>query len=178
MQVTWDGDKTLNIEGEGKIDKNKWISFKNNNKLTTDAAKEVIISFGEKVQFPDDASNFFYEVKSKKIVFHPNMDTKNVTNMRAMFKWASNFDGKDSNIGKWDTSNVTTMQDMFQCKRDETCKFNGDLSKWNTSNVTTMRSMFQFATSFNGDLSKWDTKNVTDMSYMFGYTTAFQGKGV
>lgn len=98
MQATWDaGEKTLNIKGNGQIDKNKWISFKNA-KLITDAAKNVIISFGEKVKFPDDASNFFYEVKSKKIVFHPNMDTKNVTNMRAMFKWASNFDGKDSNI--------------------------------------------------------------------------------
>ena len=70
------------------------------------------------------------------------------------------------------------MQDMFQCKKNEECHFNGDISDWKTPNVTTMRSMFQFATSFNGDLSKWDTSNVTDMSYMFGYTTDFQGKGV
>lgn len=168
-------EKTLTIIGVGKIDASAWGRLKNDLKLTTDDAENVKIFFTRDVQFPDDASTFFYKVKSADIIFDPAMDTSNVTNMRAMFKHALNFNGDISN---WDTSNVTTMQDMFQCEKTGGCRFNGDISNWNTSRVETMRSMFQFATSFNGDLSNWNTSNVADMSYMFAYATGFEGKGV
>ena len=95
----WDKNtQILKVEGDGKIDKIKWNKLKNDLKLTTDDAEKVEITFGEKVQFPDDASLFFYQVKSEKIVFHPDMNTSNVTNMRAMFKHAFNFKGDGSNI--------------------------------------------------------------------------------
>ncbi|WP_141080657.1 BspA family leucine-rich repeat surface protein, partial [Campylobacter jejuni] len=36
--------------------------------------------------------------------------------------------------------------------------FNSDLSKWDVSNVENMSSMFEGCKNFNGDLSKWGIK--------------------
>ena len=66
-------------------------------------------------------------------------------------------------IGSWNTSNVTTMQCMFQ----NATAFNEPIGSWNTTNVTTMQGMFQNATAFNQPIGSWNTTNVTDMSYMF-----------
>lgn len=77
----------------------------------------------------------------------------------------SDFNGK---IDKWDVSNVTNMEGMF----DE-AKFNGDISKWNVSKVKNMSGMFRYS-EFNGDISKWDVSNVTDMSEMFR-SSKFEG---
>ena len=45
--------------------------------------------------------------------------------------------------------------------------FNQDIGNWNTSNVTNMNQMFQEAMLFNQDIGGWNTSNVTDMSFMF-----------
>ena len=66
---------------------------------------------------------------------------------------------------KWNTSNVTTMNDMFDDCYDLK---ELDVSKWNTSNVTTMSYMFGSCYDLKElDVSNWDTSNVTAMSYMF-----------
>lgn len=72
-------------------------------------------------------------------------------------------------IGCWDTSQVTTMRNLFQ--KQET--FNEDLSCWDTSSVTDMDKMFFKASNFNGDISTWDTSKVTSMSSMFGFAYEF-----
>ena len=46
-------------------------------------------------------------------------------------------------------------------------KFNSDLSKWNVSNVKNMAGMFIGCEKFNCNISKWDVFNVEDMSDMF-----------
>ena len=94
-------------------------------------------------------------------------DVSNVTNMESMFQ-ESDFNGDISN---WDVSNVTDMNGMFYIAD----KFNGDLSKWNVSKVTDMASMFCEAESFNGDISNWDVSNVEDMSDMFSGAISFNG---
>ncbi len=45
--------------------------------------------------------------------------------------------------------------------------FNASIASWDTSNVTTMENMFKWATAFNQDISKWDTSNVTNMNNIF-----------
>ena len=54
----------------------------------------------------------------------------------------------NENIGAWDTSGVTTMQDMFK----DDSSFNEDIGAWDTSGVTTMGGMFNRASAFNQDI--------------------------
>jgi surface protein len=111
--------------------------------------------------------NAFYSCSSLSTV--PNMnswDTSNVTSMGDMFLGATSF---NQNIGGWDTSKVTNMGGMFFGATN----FNQNIGGWDTSNVTYMRDMFRSATSFNQDISNWNTSKVTDMENMFGSATAF-----
>ena len=163
----WDQDsQTLTIQGNGQIDWNAWETVKETLKLTQDNAKDIKIFFEKDIKFPNQADSFFYQVKSSEINFHPNMDTRNVTSMRAMFAEAENFNG---NISKWNTSNVTLMTSMFAWAK----KFNGDISDWKTRNVYDMGQMFAWAIEFNSDISKWDTSNVRGMQGMFSWVTKF-----
>ncbi|MAV42159.1 MAG: hypothetical protein CMC32_01575, partial [Flavobacteriaceae bacterium] len=77
----------------------------------------------------------------------------------------------NQDITSWDTSNVTTMQQMFY----ENTAFNQDIGNWNTSNVTDMGVMFAYSSSFNQNIGNWDTSNVTDMVVMFFSATSFNG---
>ena len=45
--------------------------------------------------------------------------------------------------------------------------FNQDIGRWNTSNDTSMYHMFYGATAFNQNLSNWDTSSVTNMDAVF-----------
>ena len=51
--------------------------------------------------------------------------------------------------------------------------FNHDISGWNTSNVTSMAQMFDGASAFNQNIGGWNTSKVTDMSEMFVGAPAF-----
>ena len=44
---------------------------------------------------------------------------------------------------------------------------------WDTSTVTTMQQMFRGAGAFNQDIGAWDTSSVTNMQEMFTGTWAF-----
>ncbi len=93
-------------------------------------------------------------------------DTSNVTDMSYMFSSAYMF---NRDLSRWDTSNVTNMASMFSSARS----FNQNISQWNTSNVTSMSSMFSGASSFNQPIGSWNTTNVTDMHYMFSNASGF-----
>jgi surface protein len=89
-----------------------------------------------------------------------------VSNMGGMFSGGGVFSGGSNfnqDIGSWNTSNVTDMQDMFQ----GASAFNQDIGSWDTSNVTTMSKMFEGASAFNENICSWDVSNVTNMDGMF-----------
>ncbi len=94
-------------------------------------------------------------------------DTSNVTTMQSMFEETGDF---DQDISGWDTSNVTTMVSMF---RNST--FNRSINDWDVSNVVDMNNMFTGNNFFNQDLNLWDTSNLVDMSGMFTFAQAFNG---
>ena len=90
-----------------------------------------------------------------------DIDTSEVDDMSNVFnvlfknplKSPYKFNG---DISKWNTSNVTSMINMFYgCQ-----KFNCDISNWDVSKVVSMEGMFENANSFNQDISKWDVRNV------------------
>jgi len=69
------------------------------------------------------------------------------------------------NVGTADTSNVTTMYQMFYICTNLTSL---DLSGFDTSSVTDMSFMFRDCSSLTAlDVSNFDTSSVTDMSFMF-----------
>ena len=96
----------------------------------------------------------------------------NETLQQAVNDWCSNpqlATETYGDISTWDTSNVTTMKDLFHNKT----QFNDDITQWNVSRVTNMSNMFCNASSFNQRLDSWNVSNVTDMSYMFYMAVRF-----
>ena len=101
-----------------------------------------------------------------------NLCTTLVTNMTGDSNTYSNFfndESFNSNIGFWDTSNVTDMSSIFE----NATAFNQDIGNWDTSSVTDMVGMFYEASSFNQDIGSWDTSKVTSMERMFWAAEAF-----
>ena len=79
---------------------------------------------------------------------------------KAVNEWCSDpvtATSKYGDISAWDTSAVTSMEELFNDKGE----FNQDISRWNVSNVTNMSHMFDGASSFNQDISQWNVSNVT-----------------
>ena len=48
-----------------------------------------------------------------------------------------------------------------------------NIHKWNISNVTDIEFMFNGASSFNQPIGKWNTSNVTNMDGMFNAASSF-----
>jgi surface protein len=89
-----------------------------------------------------------------------------------MFQSASAFNqpiNYDSTTGSWNTSNVTTMEQMFY----GASAFNQNIGSWDTSKVTNMFGLFWSAIKFNQNIGSWNTSKVTSMGYMFKSATVF-----
>ena len=95
--------------------------------------------------------------EASKIRFQQFRIDGKVYNMPRNF--GGNIAWKKWDAGRFCTSNVTDMQNLFPAD------FNQDISTWDVSNVTNMSGTFGF--SFNQDIGNWDVSNVTNMSDMF-----------
>lgn len=81
-------------------------------------------------------------------------------------------------IVDWDTSAVTSMEQLFGASRfghdgGFWNPMNLDIGGWDTSNVVQMSNMFDRASSFNQDIGDWNTSSVNDMGAMFQHARAF-----
>ena len=86
------------------------------------------------------------------------------TTLGGMFQNCSELEFLD--ISNFDTSNVTTMEFMFNgCHKLKEIK---GINKFNTNKVTNMKYMFNLCYSLQSlDLSNFNTSKVTDMAFMF-----------
>lgn len=101
-------------------------------------------------------------------VYIDKLDTSNVTTMANMFYNCSKLQGV--NVSNFSTTNVIDMSNMFfSCGELQEL----DLSSFDTSNVTTMTSMFQGCKKLTSlDVSSFDTSNVTNVNQMFNNCNA------
>ena len=158
VQGVWDQTaQTLTVQGNGKIDRDKWFQMRNTLKLTVDSIGKIEFTSG--VQFSDDASRFFEGVQTEKIVFPNGMNTSNVTNMENMFAGASKL--KEGNFSDWDTSKVKKMGHMF----DRTSALESPVNFRDASNVEDMAFMFWL--SKVPSVSIGNAGKVKDMNRMF-----------
>ena len=106
---------------------------------------------------PSNTSATSLYIGDKKLVYAPNIDTSNVSNMNGMFRGCTSL----TSVPSFNTSNVTDMSSMFvDCSSLKTVQL------FDTSNVTNMGYMLQFCSSLT-TVPSFNTSNVTNMSYMF-----------
>ena len=99
----------------------------------------------------------------EKIENISNLDTSNVTTMTNMFENCSRLANLD--VSHFDTSSVTTMVSLFSGCSQLTSL---DVSNFETTNVTNMNAMFRNCSSLTDlDLSSFNTINLTSSSTMF-----------
>ncbi len=90
-----------------------------------------------------------------------HIDVSDVTSMNHLF-YRRRFDGKCPDISEWNTCNVKHMDMMFSHS-----DFNGDILCWDTKNLETMSNMFECNRWFECNISGWDTGKVYDMRFLF-----------
>lgn len=96
---------------------------------------------------------------------YENLNTEDVINMKGLFRRSGN---TNLDLKNFNTSNVTTMQSMFDEARSLRYI---DLSSFDTSKVTNMNSMFARLDLETLDLTSFDICKVTDMQRMFAHST-------
>lgn len=146
--------------------------------------KTITPTVEEQIVLPDDNYNGLNKVTVNAVTneIDKNIKSENIKNGVDILGVTGNYVGSkyapryisfytyagtelDYEIANLDTSNVTSMNNMFYgCSQLTTL----DLSSFNTSNVTDMNYMFGGCSKLTTlDLTSFDTSNVTKMSYMF-----------
>ena len=126
------------------------------------------------IYFPENSIGLFSIFKNTTIIrFNDSINTSKVTDMTGMLSGVS---CTDLNLSYFDTSNVTTMNGMFQnCTNLITL----DLSSLDMSNVTQTAQMFGSCTNLQTIYvsNNWNVDNVTVSFGMFQNCTSLKGGG-
>ncbi|EOA06958.1 Hypothetical protein, DUF285 family [Mycoplasma yeatsii 13926] len=101
----------------------------------------------EQIGYNDDGK---IEQISPNIIQVPEQLPWFITNLDNAFQFTQAEEIK--NLDKWDTSNVTSMQEMFS----ETSTFNQSLDRWNVSKVRNFRKMLWSASNFKKSIASWN----------------------
>jgi len=113
-----------------------------------------ILSFGR------TTGNITYSGRSAVLVELPYSLPTGVTSLLGLAANAIMF---NQNLSSWNTSNITSMAQIFQgCTN-----LNQPFNSWNTEKVTTMNSAFLNCSSLNQSFAGWNTSSVTNFSSMF-----------
>jgi surface protein len=104
-------------------------------------------------------------------------DTSQVQFMGQTFYTAYRF---NQNIGSWNTSNVTNMDNMLGSATTNPIfahQFNNggsdSIKNWDTSKVTTFSQTFLYNNSFNQPIGSWNVSSASIFNFMFYYNTSF-----
>ena len=178
---------TTSLAGHSISDENTWDVSQSQNGMylawyedsDNDGYYEVTIAGEGGVVANSNSSYLFanigYGVENQEVTITglENLETGLVTNMSYMFRECK---AQQLNLNTFDTSNVTSLQNMFyNCSNLEAL----NLNNWNTSNVTNLFSTFQGCTNLTTlEVSDWDTSKVTLMGEQAGfwsYGGTFQG---
>ena len=178
---------TTSLAGHSISDENTWDVSQSKNGMylawyedsDSDGYYEVTIAGEGGVVANSNSSYLFanigYGVENQEVTITglENLETGLVTNMSYMFRECK---AQQLNLNTFDTSNVTSLQNMFyNCSNLEAL----NLNNWNTSNVTNLFSTFQGCTNLTTlEVSDWDTSKVTLMGEQAGfwsYGGTFQG---
>lgn len=95
----------------------------------------------------------------------PENLSRGITRFNNMFENCRFFD--DPNIIKWETSYVTTAENMFL----GASTFNQDISLWDVSEIWHFTGMFENSINFNQDLSAWVVSHISEEPERFSYNT-------
>ena len=144
------------------------VSARGHFDVTVDSGKRVRVYEGmtKKIQAKTSFSFSLFPEEVKSIDLSL-FDSSNMTSMEDLFKGCSSLTSLD--VSHLDTSNVVSMKGMFEdCSSLTTLDLGDD---FDTSNVTNMEGMFQNcgggSNSFYLGLSSFNTSNVRNMRNMF-----------
>ena len=156
--TTWGIEEKLEFEGDQFP---AWLgTYENPDTTTTKAVVDASFANFR----PTSTASWFQSFEALAAIEGlQNLNTSEVTNMRAMFNGCSRLTNLD--LSSFNTSNVTDMGWMFNGCSALTSL---DLKNFNTSNVTDMSLTFKGCSTLTTlELKNFNTSNVTDMSLMF-----------
>ena len=101
------------------------------------------------------------------------IDTSMVTDMSYMFFEQGLYGDHELDLSNFNTSNVTTMEGMFECDEECTSNFKINLSSFDTRRLINAKNMFKFLVGTKKlDLSSFYTPNLINMEGMFSHCSA------
>lgn len=130
-------------------------------------------SLANKIYLNPDSRGLFAYFSLKKGLDNQHIDTSMVTDMSYMFYQQGWYGDHELDLSNFNTSNVTTMEGMFECDGECTSNFKINLSSFDTRKLINAKNMFKFLVGTKKlDLSSFYTPSLINMEGMFSHCSA------